>query len=73
MVRTVAHLSDIDEICEKCLLLATEDVITASTLYDYCVSPFMVYCEQFGPEDRKDALTEFQKFLPPKSRFPSAM
>jgi len=63
MVRTVAHLSDIDEICEKCLLPATEDVITASTLYDYCISPFMVYCKQFGPEDKKDALTEFQKFL----------
>jgi len=40
-----------------------EDRITARTIYDYCISPFMVHCEKFGPEDKKDALTKYQELL----------
>jgi len=55
--------TDIDKIFEKYLLPMTEDRITARTIYDYCVSPFMVYCDKFGPEDKKDALTQYQQLL----------
>lgn len=55
--------SDIDKIYEKCLRSTTEDRITAGTVYKYCISPFMVHCEKFGPEDKKDALTEYHKLL----------
>ncbi len=56
-------LSDIDKVYERCLLPTTEDRITAITIYNYCISPFMIHCEKFGPEDKKDALTQYQKLL----------
>ncbi|AMM40833.1 RecB family nuclease [Candidatus Desulfofervidus auxilii] len=56
-------LSDIDKIYERCLLPTTEDRITARTIYNYCISPFMVHCEKFGPEDKKDPLTQYQEML----------
>jgi len=56
-------LSDIEEIYENYLQPAREDRITARTIYNYCISPFMVHCEKFGPEDKKDALTQYQKML----------
>lgn len=58
----LTHL-DIDKIYNKCLLPTIEDRITARTIYNYCISPFMVYCEKFGPEDKKDQLTQYQKML----------
>jgi len=56
-------LSDIDKIYKRCILPTTEDRITARTIYNYCISPFMVYCEKFRPEDKKDALTQYQRML----------
>ena len=52
--------AEIDKVYEKCLLPTTEERIMARTIYDYCVSPFMVHCEQFGPEEMKDGLTQYQ-------------
>ena len=56
-------LSDIDRIYKRCLLPTIENRITARTIYSYCISPFMVHCEKFGPEDKKDALTQYQEML----------
>ncbi len=55
--------SDLDRIYQECLLPCSEDRITGSSIYDYCVSPFMVHCQKFGPEDKKDTLTQYQKLL----------
>ena len=40
-----------------------KDRITARTVHDYCISPFMVYCEKFAPPEKKDPLTEFDQLL----------
>ena len=37
--------------------------IIARDIYDYCISPFMVYCEKFGPVEKKDLITEFDQML----------
>jgi len=55
--------SDIDEIYKRYLQPVAEDRITARIIYSYCISPFMVHCEKFGPEDKKDALTQYQELL----------
>ena len=55
--------SDLEGIYQECLLPCSEDTITGSSIYEYCVSPFMVHCQKFGPEDKKDALTQYQKLL----------
>lgn len=55
--------SDIDEIYKRYLLPVAEDRITARIIYSYCISPFMVHCKKFGPEDKKDALTQYQELL----------
>ncbi|MGD2250915.1 MAG: TM0106 family RecB-like putative nuclease [Candidatus Methanofastidiosia archaeon] len=54
---------DIDELYNKCLLPAKKDIITPRSVYTYCVSPFMVYCKKFGPENKKDPLTLYQEML----------
>ena len=56
-------LAEVDSIYKRCLLTSGGDRITARTIYDYCVSPFMVHCEKFGPEEMKDALTQYQQLL----------
>ena len=56
-------LAEIDIIYTRCLLTSREDRITARTIYDYCVSPFMVHCDKFAPEDKKDTLTQYQQLL----------
>ncbi|WP_176232005.1 hypothetical protein [Candidatus Hakubella thermalkaliphila] len=35
----------------------------ARTIYNYIVSPFMVHCDRFAPEHKKDSVTEYQKLL----------
>jgi predicted RecB family nuclease len=59
----VLTASDLDRIYQECLLPCSEDRITGTSIYDYCVSPFMVYCGEFGPQEKKDALTQYQKLL----------
>jgi predicted RecB family nuclease len=54
---------DIDQLYIACLTQEEKDRITARTVYDYCISPFMVYCEKFAPPDKKDPLTEFDQLL----------
>lgn len=56
-------LLDINRIYESCLSLATGDRITARTIYNYIVSPFVVHCDKFGPEDKKDPMTQYQELL----------
>ena len=54
---------DIDQLYEKCLSGNQKYSITARTVYDYCISPFMVYCDKFGPQEKKDPLNEYDKLL----------
>lgn len=54
---------DIDKLYNTCLLPAKEDIITPRSVYTYCVSPFMVYCKKFGPENKKDPLNLYQDML----------
>ena len=55
--------TEIDKVYENCLHSTTEERVTARTIYNYCISPFMVYCDKFGPEDKKDAITQYQELL----------
>lgn len=55
--------SDIDKIYKSCLQSNTKDRVKARTIYSYCISPFMVHCEKFGPENKKDEMTKFQELL----------
>ena len=52
-MRVVVKRVNVDAVYNKCLSGNPEDVITARTVYDYCISPFMVYCNKFGPEEKK--------------------
>ena len=54
---------DIQKIFDGCMAGKTEGKITARTVYEYVVSPFMIYCDYFAPEDKKDPITEFMKSL----------
>ncbi|MBE3115701.1 hypothetical protein IMZ68_00710, partial [Candidatus Bathyarchaeota archaeon] len=54
---------DIDQLYEKCLSGNQKYRVTARTVYDYCISPFMVYCDKFGPQEKKDPLNEYDKLL----------
>lgn len=54
---------DIRKIFEKCMAGKTKGTITASTIYEYVRSPFMLYCDYFAPEDKKDPITEYMKLL----------
>ncbi|MGD6935106.1 MAG: TM0106 family RecB-like putative nuclease [Candidatus Bathyarchaeia archaeon] len=54
---------DINQVYKKCMSGTPNYMITARTVYNYCVSPFMVYCDQFGPEEKKDPLNEYDKML----------
>jgi len=55
--------AEIDILHGKCMSSAGEERISARDIYDYCVSPFMVYCDKFGSEDKKDAMTQYQELL----------
>ncbi|GAI08974.1 unnamed protein product, partial [marine sediment metagenome] len=55
--------SEIDTLYKKCMHSTTDERISARAIYDYCVSPFMVYCGKFGPEGKKDAITQYQELL----------
>jgi uncharacterized protein len=55
--------AEIDELYEKCLRVATNARITGRTIYDYFISPFMVYCDKFGPQDKMDVLTQYQQLI----------
>ena len=54
---------NIDELYEKCLSGNPKDLITARTVYNYCISPFMVYCNKFGPEEKKNPENEYNNLL----------
>jgi len=41
----------------------TDDTITARTIYNYLISPYIIYCDKFISESEKDPLQEFQKLL----------
>jgi len=55
--------TDIDRIFDTCIDPFGKGLITDQTVYYYCTSPFMVYCERFVPEDKKDPLTAYQKMV----------
>jgi len=54
---------DIDILYGKCMTQLTKDRISARTIYNYCISPFMVHCDKFAPENKKDPLTLYDKLL----------
>ncbi len=54
---------EIDNLYKEYMRSGSDQRISARTIYDYCVSPFMVYCDKFGPEDKKDAMTQYQELL----------
>ncbi len=54
---------DVGELYKKCLSGNPEDKITARTVFNYCVSPFMVYCNKFAPQDKKDPPSEYTNLL----------
>jgi uncharacterized protein len=54
---------DINQLYERCFSGNQPDRITARTVYNYCVSPFMVHCDKFGPQEKKDPLNEYDKLL----------
>ncbi len=37
--------------------------ITARTVFNYCVSPFMVYCNKFAPQEKKDPQNAYTNLL----------
>jgi uncharacterized protein len=55
--------SELKSLFSKCISPSKLDVITARTVYNFCISPFMVYCDKFAPKDKKDPQTEHQKYL----------
>jgi uncharacterized protein len=61
--KVINHMVNIQKIFDECMAGKTEGSITASTIYQYVRSPFMLYCDYFAPEDKKDPITEFMKLL----------
>lgn len=55
--------SSIDRVYKRCLQSRTRDIITAKTVRDYCISPFMVHCAKFAPEEKKDPMTQYQAIV----------
>lgn len=53
----------IDQLYATCLTKGENSTMTARDVYDYCVSPFVVYCEKFVPLENKDPLTEYEQLL----------
>src|SRR5208283_2269683 len=54
---------NINSLYEKYLRGNCKETITARTLYNYCISPFMVYCERFGTDEKKDGANEYNNLL----------
>jgi predicted RecB family nuclease len=54
---------NIDHLYRKCLSEGTKERINARTIYNYCVSPFIVYCDNFEPQDKKDPQTEYDRLV----------
>ena len=54
---------DIDQLYFACLTKGERDILTARTVSNYCVSPFLIYCEKFVPPEKKDPLSEFNQLL----------
>jgi len=55
--------AEIDNLYEKSMRSTSDERISARAIYDYCISPFMVHCDKFGPEDKRDAMTQYQELL----------
>lgn len=54
---------DIDELYEICLSSGSEPAITARRVYDFVRSPFKIWCDLNAPEEEKDPLSEYGRFL----------
>ncbi len=54
---------DIDHLYSAYLTEGEKDRITSRTVFDYCISPFMVYCNKFAPQEKKDPISEFDQLL----------
>lgn len=52
-----------NKIYQLCLTEKTAERITARTVYDYCVSPFMVHCNKYAPADMKDPENRYNELL----------
>jgi predicted RecB family nuclease len=55
--------STIEQVFDRCMDPCRESMITDRTIYYKDISDFMVYCERFVSEDRKDPLTEYQNMI----------
>ncbi|MBU7022817.1 MAG: TM0106 family RecB-like putative nuclease [Theionarchaea archaeon] len=55
--------STIEQVFEIYMDPCRRSLITDRTIYYKDVSDFMVYCERFGSEDKKDSLTEYQNMV----------
>lgn len=56
-------MADIQSLFERCTGSGVEDRITARTIYNYMISPFIVYCDTFASEEKKDPITEYMQLL----------
>ncbi len=59
-------MTSIENIYKECTTPSKggeENRITARTIYNYLISPYIVYCDKFAPESEKDPIAEFQKLL----------
>lgn len=54
---------DIEKIFSYCLIDGKKERITARDVRTYCISPFMLHCDKFVSEDKKDPLSEFDQLL----------
>jgi uncharacterized protein len=54
---------DVENLYSAYLTEGEKDRITARTVYDYCISPFMFHCNKFAPPENKDPISEFDQLL----------
>ena len=54
---------DTRKLFKSCLADKTDVRISGTTIYQHVKSPFLVYCENFVPKEKKDPITDFHKLL----------
>lgn len=54
---------NIRKLFESCLADKADVRLSGTTIYQYVKSSFLVYCENFVPEEKKDPTTDFHKLL----------
>jgi uncharacterized protein len=57
------NMVDVSALFKTCMDGEIGKNITGGTIYSYAKCPYMLYCHCFVSEEKKDGLTEYQKFL----------